>query len=51
MSPFLPTASSTIRRRRPSSLSQPSPINVSTPPIRIIGSEPRTTGGFWLADR
>lgn len=51
MSPFLPTASTTIRRRRLTQTAPPSPINVSTPPIRIIGSEPRTTGGFWLGDR
>jgi hypothetical protein len=38
------------RRHRPS-LTAESPIQVSTPPIRIIGGESRHKGGFHLSDR
>jgi hypothetical protein len=45
-----PNTSHGARKRRPLT-SKPSPVRVSTPPIRIIGSEPRYAGGFCLADR
>jgi hypothetical protein len=28
-----------------------SPIHTSTPPVTIIGSQPRVSGGFRLSDR
>jgi len=42
---------STRRRQRPSAAADESPIQVSTPPVRIIGSERRHKGGFRLGDR
>ena len=42
---------STRMRERPSAVSNESPIQVSTPPVRIIGSERRHKGGFRLGDR
>jgi hypothetical protein len=42
---------STRVRERPSATSDESPIQVSTPPVRIIGSERRHKGGFRLGDR
>jgi hypothetical protein len=36
--------------RKPTVLT-PSPIRISTPPVRIIGSKPRYRGGFRLRDR
>jgi hypothetical protein len=38
------------KRHRPG-LAAESPIQVSTPPIRIIGAESRHKGGFCLRDR
>jgi len=37
--------------QRPTAASDESPIQVSTPPVRIIGSERRHKGGFRLGDR
>jgi hypothetical protein len=42
---------STRLLERPSAASDQSPIQVSTPPLRIIGSERRHKGGFRLGDR
>jgi hypothetical protein len=42
---------STRMRQRASAASDESPIQVSTPPVRIIGSERRHKGGFRLGDR
>jgi hypothetical protein len=41
---------STRRAQRPSTATA-SPIQVSTPPVRIIGAERRHKGGFRLGDR
>jgi hypothetical protein len=42
---------STHKRQRPNPFAE-SPIQVSTPPVRIIGAERRHKGGFRLsADR
>jgi hypothetical protein len=38
------------KRQRPNPAAL-SPIQVSTPPIRIIGAERRHKGGFRLSDR
>jgi hypothetical protein len=42
---------STRRAQRPSTAATASPIQVSTPPVRIIGAERRHKGGFRLGDR
>jgi hypothetical protein len=42
---------STRKRHRQTASSAESPIQVSTPPVRIIGAERRHKGGFRLADR
>jgi hypothetical protein len=36
------------KRQRPN---HESPIQVSTPPVRIVGTERRHKGGFHLSDR
>jgi hypothetical protein len=38
-------------RRQPIPAFTPSPINVSTPPVRIVDSEPRLRAGHYLSDR
>jgi hypothetical protein len=38
------------KRQRPNPTAE-SPIQVSTPPVRIIGAERRHKGGFHLSDR
>jgi hypothetical protein len=42
---------STRRRQQLGAASTESPIQVSTPPVRIIGAERRHKGGFRLGDR
>jgi hypothetical protein len=42
---------STRKRQRQTAAFAESPIQVSTPPVRIIGAERRHKGGFRLGDR
>jgi hypothetical protein len=38
-------------QRQPIPAFTPSPIRISTPPVKIIDSEPRISAGFCLTDR
>ena len=40
----------THKRQRPAAMTE-SPIQVSTPPVLIIGASSRHKGGFHLSDR
>jgi hypothetical protein len=51
MKSSLSTGLAAASARRSHLASPQSPINVSTPPIRIIGFVPRPSGGFCLSDR
>ena len=46
-----PTTEAQTPDQRPVPISSESPIHTSTPPVTIIGSEPRMSGGFRLNDR